>query len=86
MTAQKVLDLVFWVVLFVFAYSVLRFLRPVFAAKRHLSTDELLDFSRQRIDPASAAYTRFIGHLATCERCQERLNTVQKGEKDPEPR
>jgi|AntRauTorckE5430_2_1112549.scaffolds.fasta_scaffold315311_1 hypothetical protein len=71
------MDIVFYILLLVSAISVIRAVRLISVQKAHLRDDEISDFVRMKTDVTSDEYTRFIGHLAGCEACQQRLNEAQ---------
>ncbi len=72
------MDLILVILIGVSFLAVLRAFRQIKAQKAHLTETEILDFSKLRMDTYSNEYTRFIGHLSSCEACQERLNAAQK--------
>jgi hypothetical protein len=72
------MDIVFYILLVVSAISVVRAIRLISAQKAHLRDSEISDFVRMKMDVTSDEYTRFIGHLAGCEACQQRLDEAQK--------
>lgn len=71
------LKVLFSGVFLIFIYNMVRIINEVWSSKAHLKDDEIYDFVKQRVDTSSAAYTRFISHIATCEECQEKLNKAQ---------
>lgn len=71
------LKVLFSAVVLIFIYNIIRIISEVRASKPHLKEEEIEDFVKQRLDTSSAAYTRFISHIATCEKCQEKLNKAQ---------
>jgi len=75
--ALSLMRVLFLGVVLVFLYNMIRIITQVRASKPHLKEAEIEDFVKQRIETSSDAYTRFISHLATCEKCQDRLNKAQ---------
>ena len=75
---KTLMKIIFYILLAATAISIIQAIRAIFAQKAHLTDSEISDFTKMRMDATSDQYTRFIGHLAHCQQCQERLNDAQK--------
>ena len=76
--------MIFYILLGVSIVILIRAIRQITVQRPHLTDDELNDFVKMRMDPTSDEYTRFIGHLAGCEMCQQRLDAAQNDSGDIE--
>ncbi len=76
--------MLFYILLGVSILIVIRAVRQIMVQRPHLTADEINDFVKMRMDQTSDEYTRFIGHLAGCEMCQQRLDAAQNNSDDTE--
>lgn len=69
--------MIFYILLFVTILIVAQAIKKILAQRPHLTDEEILTFVNLKMEPNSEEYTRFIGHLAGCKMCQDRLDAAQ---------
>ena len=58
-------------------FIIYRIGREVFASRRHLTEEELLDYHQGRLAAEDrAAFRRVSAHLADCEACRDRFDEI----------
>lgn len=76
--------MIFYILLFVTIIIVVQAVRKILIQRPHLTDEEIQTFVDRQMVTSSEEYTRFIGHLAGCEMCQERLDAAQSNDKNIE--
>lgn len=70
--------MIFYILLFVTVIIVAQAIKKILAQRPHLTNEEIQLFVDLKMETSSEEYTRFIGHLAGCQQCQDKLHAAQK--------
>ncbi len=70
--------MIFYILLFVTAIIVAQAIKKILAQRPHLTNEEIQLFIDLKMETSSEEYTRFIGHLAGCKQCQDKLDAAQR--------
>lgn len=76
--------MIFYILLFVTIIIVAQAINKILVQRPHLTDEEIQTFVDLQMETASEEYTRFIGHLAGCKICQDRLDAAQSNDKNIE--
>lgn len=79
--------MIFYILLFVTVLIVAQAIKKILEQRPHLTEEEIQLFVDLKMETSSEEYTRFIGHLAGCKMCQDRLDAAQnssRGDKNIE--
>lgn len=69
--------MIFYILLFVTVIIVAQAIKKILAQRPHLTNEEIQLFVDLKMETSSEEYTRFIGHLAGCQQCQDKLDAAQ---------